>query len=475
MLELLDDRWRRQCDALRASFESARPFRHVVIDDFLSAELCESLAAEFPAFEDGFCLDERGLPSLKSYQESVRSIGPSYLRLDDLIRSTDFLGLMSQLTGIELLLYDTDYLSAGTHESRSGQDLNPHVDFNHHPSQGWHRRLNLLLYLNEEWQEEWGGCIELHSDPRDPETDQIRTILPIMNRCVIFETHEHSWHGFERIELPEGCGQLSRRCFVLYLYTLERPPETESAPHATVYVERPLPERFARGQALKQGDDELVARAMRRRLQHASLLFDRERDYTERLIELSAKYVARTSRTAATAWQSKAVLDILHDQDELLRNFYARETRLSAAIQNVRQLLELETAARPFPLCGPAELVGKRVGYMPDGWILEELRFGFKPLRALRALIFRGRLPDALGNLAEASELMLEVEGQVSRFTTTGLEVEWVVPVFLEADREVYVTLSSSRTWSPSVDGHTDTRELALLLEAIECVEQDSP
>ena len=148
------------------------------------------------------------------------------------------------------------------------------------------------------------------------------------------------------------------------------------------------------------------------------------------------------------------MLDILHDQDELLRNFYARETRLSAAIQNVRQLLELETAARPFPLCGPAELVGKRVGYMPDGWILEELRFGFKPLRALRALIFRGRLPDALGNLAEASELMLEVEGQVSRFTTTGLEVEWVVRF---SSRRIARSTSRSRVAARGAPASTDT------------------
>ena len=60
------------------------------------------------------------------------------------------------------------------------------------------------MYLNKEWKTEWGGAIEIHSNPRLPEENQIRAFDPLFNRAVMFETNEISWHGFPRIQLPEA-------------------------------------------------------------------------------------------------------------------------------------------------------------------------------------------------------------------------------------------------------------------------------
>ena len=107
-----------------------------------------------------------------------------------------------EISGIPDLLYDPDYLGGGTHENLAGQDLDPHVDFNLHPRFGWYRRLNLLVYLNPEWDENWGGCLELHRDPHlPPAQDPVKRVLPLMNRAVLFETSERSWHGFEAVAL----------------------------------------------------------------------------------------------------------------------------------------------------------------------------------------------------------------------------------------------------------------------------------
>jgi hypothetical protein len=108
-----------------------------------------------------------------------------------------------------------------------------------------HRRLNLIVYLNKDWREKWGGSIELHSDPWKPESDRSEKILPLFNRAVVFETSEHSWHGFEPVasSVPEG---LSRKSFALYLYTKERPAEEIAPSHRTIYVPQfPPPDALA--------------------------------------------------------------------------------------------------------------------------------------------------------------------------------------------------------------------------------------
>ena len=125
-----------------------------------------------------------------------------------------------EITGIPNLLYDPDYVGGGTHQNLHGQDLDPHVDFNYHPKNQRHRRLNLIVFLNPEWREEWGGAFELHVNPwLPPEEDTVKTIVPITNRCLLFETSENSWHGFRRINLPPEKKHLSRRSIAVYYYT----------------------------------------------------------------------------------------------------------------------------------------------------------------------------------------------------------------------------------------------------------------
>jgi Rps23 Pro-64 3,4-dihydroxylase Tpa1-like proline 4-hydroxylase len=101
------------------------------------------------------------------------------------------------------------------------------------------------VYLNHEWDDAWGGSLELHSDPH-ADDDTITRVTPLFNRAVIFETTEWSWHGFSRISLPEAKRELSRKSIALYFYTQERPQEELADTHSTIYVDRPLPERFSR-------------------------------------------------------------------------------------------------------------------------------------------------------------------------------------------------------------------------------------
>jgi hypothetical protein len=273
----IDARVLAEADRHAAAFARRDPFRHVVIDDFLCADYAAALLAAFPPFERGNARNEAGELGGKSTIERIRGLGTPYTALDDLIQTREFLDFVGRITGIPELLYDADYFGGGTHENREGQDLDPHVDFNHHPREGWHRRLNLIVYLNREWNDRWGGSLELHSDPRAAD-DRVSLVTPLYNRCVIFETTEWSWHGFGRITLPAGREALTRKSIALYLYTRERPAEELAGTHSTIYVDRPLPERFHPGMTLEQHDIEELRTLLARRDQHNQRLY---RDITD--------------------------------------------------------------------------------------------------------------------------------------------------------------------------------------------------
>lgn len=252
-LSILDPAVLERPDELQRQFHAASPFPHVVVENFLEPSFAHALLEAFPTFERGNYIGDDGRPGGKSTLDRIRGLGPAYQRLDDAIKSPEFLAFVGRLTGIDGLLYDPWYLGGGTHENRNGMSLDPHVDFNFHPSERWHRRLNLIVYLNPVWEDAWGGCLELFRDPH-AEARPERSIGPAFNRCVIFETSERSWHAFDRIRLPDGRDGLTRRSIALYFYTRERPAAEIADRHTTYYVDRQLPERFVEGHTLTRAD-----------------------------------------------------------------------------------------------------------------------------------------------------------------------------------------------------------------------------
>ena len=148
-----------QPQRLNEIFSVNKPFKHIVIDGFFKPEVAESMLEEFPLFDEKLAKNENGEVGRKAVHEKVSGIGPSYKMLDNMAKCPDFLHWVEQVTGIDNLIYDPYYFGGGTHNNLSGQDLDPHVDFTHHPITGHHRRLNLIVYLNKEWNSSWGGVI----------------------------------------------------------------------------------------------------------------------------------------------------------------------------------------------------------------------------------------------------------------------------------------------------------------------------
>lgn len=271
-------------------FQQAQPFKYVVIDNFLKPECARQLVDAFPAHPNPSQLvNEFGDPNPKSAISDVAGLGGVYAELDRYIQTTGFLRLMEQITGVPDLKYDPHYYGAGTHENFHTAGLDPHYDFNIHPITRQHRRLNAIIYLNDEWKAEWGGSIAFHSNAWDLENDQITEVVPLLNRCVVFETTEKSWHSVPPVNLPPELRHKSRKSFTIYLYTDDRPAAEMAPEHGTVYVQEALPKTMRPGQVLSEEDYQKVRSNIQRRHSYLRALYKREYQFSTHIAALATE------------------------------------------------------------------------------------------------------------------------------------------------------------------------------------------
>jgi hypothetical protein len=215
---------------LREQYVSARPFPHIVIDNLFDDETLDAILAEFPKPDE---IEWAAFDNPTEKKLGYRYTSPLRRNLRDFLyemNSPPVLQFLEKLTGIEGLIPDPYYGGAGPHQILPGGFLKIHADFNWHPLMKLDRRLNLLVYLNKDWQEEYGGHLELW-DREMAHCEQ--KILPVFNRTVVFSTTDFSYHGHPTpLACPEG---RSRKSVSFYYYTNGRPEEERSAPHDTIF------------------------------------------------------------------------------------------------------------------------------------------------------------------------------------------------------------------------------------------------
>lgn len=224
-------RLEQEVDQLRTTYRVATPFPHIVLDDFLEPAAVKLAMGEFPSLDGGPWISYLHLNERKFGQTDPTTWGPTLQGILNELNSPGFIVFLEGLTGIEHLMADPSLEGGGLHQSTAGGFLNIHADFTVHPQhRDWRRRVNLLLYLNEDWQPEYGGDLELWStDMKRCE----RSVPPIGNRVVIFTTDADSFHGHpEPMQCPPG---VARRSLALYYFTREDDPMVRS----TEYRARP--------------------------------------------------------------------------------------------------------------------------------------------------------------------------------------------------------------------------------------------
>ena len=178
------------------------PFRHIVIDDFFKQNVAEELSAEFPDYDSDIWLGYNNPIEIKKINSHWHKFGPLTYRVLSYLNSPTVINLFSDAFDLQLHS-DPGLHGGGWHIHARGGKLNPHLDYNLHPKLGLQRRLNLIVYLNKNWQESWGGAVGLWEGEDKPGA-LVKEVSPLFNRAVIFET-VGSWHGLPKpIESPEG-------------------------------------------------------------------------------------------------------------------------------------------------------------------------------------------------------------------------------------------------------------------------------
>ena len=221
---------------LKSKYINNKPFNHIVIDDFINQKLLEQILEKIVEL-DNFNKKKHFDPNEKKKRTSTKEnkLPEECVKLIRFFNSQIFLNFLQNITGIKEKLISDPYLwGGGLHSTRTGGFLKIHTDTNFHPDFKLDRRLNLIVYLNKNWKDSYGGNLELwDKDMSKCEKD----IKPIFNRAIIFSTDDHSYHGHpDPLTCPEN---IERKSLALYYYSNGRSDVVTDFGKGTYFRDRP--------------------------------------------------------------------------------------------------------------------------------------------------------------------------------------------------------------------------------------------
>jgi Rps23 Pro-64 3,4-dihydroxylase Tpa1-like proline 4-hydroxylase len=202
--------------SLQTEFENGDPFPHVIIDDFLDIKLARQIDEEFPPLSSDLWYKYKNAIEYKKTYNHWEAFPEATYKFFAYLSSDMFIAKLNQLMPGVKLYPDMGLNGGGWHAHGAGGKLNTHLDYSIHPKLGLERRLNIILYINENYDTNWGGSLGLWSHDADENQpkDLVKLVQPKFNRAVIFDTTCNSWHGLpEPINCPVN---EARRSLALY-------------------------------------------------------------------------------------------------------------------------------------------------------------------------------------------------------------------------------------------------------------------
>jgi len=220
---------------LREDYTKAAPYPHIVIDNFLPKSYVEHILNAFPVdVSDKDRIFDINYGGHHKRQIQPEGAGPEVQAIFHFFNSAPVLRFLEGLTGIDGLVPDPYFAGAGFHETSRGGKLGIHADFRINKKLACERRLNLLVYLNPEWDDNWGGLLEIWDRKM---TRCEKKVSPLWNRCVVFNTDADSYHGHpDPLMCPD---HIKRRSVALYYYTASKSIYYEVPDTSTLYAARP--------------------------------------------------------------------------------------------------------------------------------------------------------------------------------------------------------------------------------------------
>jgi dTDP-glucose 4,6-dehydratase len=195
--------WINKVEELSKSFIGAEPFDHIIIPDFLNEEIAEKLFVQFPTDIDNSKWHKYNNPlEIKYANDDIKNLPTSIKDIFYLLSTKEITEKINKISGIDKLEYDPYLHGAGLHVHPNNGRLHMHLDYEKHPYIDKERRLNIILYLSKEWQEEWNGETQLWD--KDMKNCIVKSPVKF-NTALIFKTNNISWHGLpEPIKCPDG-------------------------------------------------------------------------------------------------------------------------------------------------------------------------------------------------------------------------------------------------------------------------------
>jgi 2OG-Fe(II) oxygenase superfamily len=221
-------------EELSGEYCFAEPFPHIVIDNFLPDTLIEKVLDNFPLEKlKNDVMFESGYAGLHKRQVMPADCNGFIRELFGFFNSIAIVQFLESLTTIPSLIPDPHFVGGGFHETSKGGKLGMHADFRINDKLHLNRRINMIIYLNKNWKDEYGGHLELWDKKMQ---GKVHSIAPVFNRCVIFNTDADSFHGHpDPLTTPEN---ITRKSIALYYYTASKRIYEDSVAHSTMYKAR---------------------------------------------------------------------------------------------------------------------------------------------------------------------------------------------------------------------------------------------
>lgn len=203
---------------LKEQFLIGKPFNHIIIDDFWSAEVVEALANDYPDYNSPVwnAHYHNAIEDKKACNHWDKFPELTY-RAFTYLNSQPFVNIIEQITGHANIHTDVGLHGGGWHCHHKGGKLNIHLDYSIHPKLQLERHYNLIVYMTPDWDSTWGGGLELWSHGSTGPKELITTVENKFNRAVLFDTTQFSWHGLpDDLTCPEG---VYRRSMAVYYLT----------------------------------------------------------------------------------------------------------------------------------------------------------------------------------------------------------------------------------------------------------------
>jgi len=208
-------------------YRNASPVPWIALDNFLPQHLFDVVSQEYHNIPDHhwthFTRNGSFMRETKSWSHSgvLQTLAHCF-------NSGPFLDWLEALTGINKIISDPHYIGAGVSVTPTGQSLKLHTDFNWNDELALNRCLSLILYINSDWQESWGGNLEFWDFERKT---LLHRIAPYANRLLIWNYDEKLVHGYPQpIQCPEDNPRITLRIFY---YQSNATPL--SKPHRSLY------------------------------------------------------------------------------------------------------------------------------------------------------------------------------------------------------------------------------------------------